>query len=324
MRIELFDPWDDGVAPEYVAFTLANTVDEWPEGHVATGAHLLTCLRHCSAIHRKVLWLARDGGEIVGTAEAQWWEAEDNRDRAYLHPVVAPHADPDAVLPALVAAAAESLEPLGRNVLLVEARSGGAVSTWAQARGGRVGSVEQHNVARLASLPLADVRAWAAAPPPGYELLAFDGDCPDEHLEAYTRLMDTMNDAPRDDLTNEDWVYTPDRVRDYERGLRDRGHTMWTVVARSVDTGEFAAFNQLVLMPEWPDVIENEDTAVAVPHRGHGLGLYVKSVNLLRALGSPASVVSTWNAASNTHMLRVNRALGFVCETEWDVVETTL
>jgi hypothetical protein len=28
--------------------------------------------------------------------------------------------------------------------------------------------------------------------------------------------------------------------------------------------------------------------------------------------------VTTWNAASNDHMLRVNRRLGFVCEHRWE------
>lgn len=324
MRIEPFDPWDDSVAPAYAGFLRAHTTEQWPEGLVAPAAYILNRLRHLGAVHKSHLHLAWDGDEIVGAGETFWWEAEDNRDRAYIHPAVAPHADLDAVLEGLFGAAGDVLRPLGRDVLMVEAVSGDPVGKWVEARGGKVGSVEQHNVCRLASLSRDDVGALAAAPPEGYELLAFDGDCPDEHLEAYTRLMETMNTAPRDDLTMEDWVYTPQRVRDYEKGLRDRGHTMWTVVAREVATGEFAAFNQLVTFPEWPEVIENEDTAVAIPHRGHGLGLYVKSVNLLRAMDSPAQVVSTWNAASNEHMLRVNRRLGFVREHVWDVWEMTL
>jgi len=63
--------------------------------------------------------------------------------------------------------------------------------------------------------------------------------------------------------------------------------------------------------------------AVAIPHRGHGLGLWVKALNLLRLTDERPLVqrVSTWNAASNDHMIRVNRALGFVCEHEWETWE---
>ncbi|HEU0130028.1 MAG TPA: hypothetical protein VFQ85_03435 [Mycobacteriales bacterium] len=134
-----------------------------------------------------------------------------------------------------------------------------------------------------------------------------------------------MNTAPRDDLTEEDWVYTPERVRDFEDAVAARGHTMLTVVAREVATGELAAFNQVVVHPEWPDVVENEDTAVAVPHRGRGLGRWVKALNVLRVLDeTPARVISTWNAASNGHMLRVNRELGFACQHVWESWEVSL
>lgn len=322
MRIEPLDFSDDDAATAYAEFVRAHFRDQWPDGLPAPVEHVVTRLRNLGRVHQVHIWLAWSGDDVVGTVEVEWWEAEDNRDRVYVYPTVAPHSE--AVLDALFETVASFVTPLGRNVLMVGVPTGHPTGKWVEARGGRVGSTEQHNVLRLRSVDRAAVSALAAAPPDGYELLAFDGDCPDDLLEAYTRLMDTMNDAPKDDLTYEDWVYTPDRVRDYEAGLRARGHTMWTVLARSTSTGELAAFNQLAVFPEWPEVIENEDTAVAVPHRGHGLGLYVKAVNLLRAVDSDAEVVATWNAASNTHMLRVNRALGFVCEHEWDVWEMTV
>jgi GNAT superfamily N-acetyltransferase len=325
VRIEPFDPRtaDEAVARAYTDFLRAHTREQWPSGLVAPAEYVLNRLRNTSGRHRVFLWLAWDGPSLVGAGELTWWEAEDNRDRAWFHPAVAPGRDVAPVLAALFAAAEEHVRPLGRTMLNVETVHGDAVGRWVTGRGGTLGSVEQLNVVRLRSVSRDDVAALAA-PPAGYELVAFDGDCPDDLLERYTRLMDTMNTAPRDDLTMDDWVYTPDRVRDYEAGLRARGHTMWTVLARAVDTGELAAFNQLVRLPEWPEVIENEDTAVAVPHRGHGLGLCVKAVNLLRALDSGAEAIVTWNAASNEHMLRVNRRLGFVCEHEWDSWELRL
>ena len=42
----------------------------------------------------------------------------------------------------------------------------------------------------------------------------------------------------------------------------------------------------------------------------------------LRAMNeTDAQCISTWNAASNAHMLRVNRRLGFVCEHLWHSYE---
>jgi RimJ/RimL family protein N-acetyltransferase len=100
---------------------------------------------------------------------------------------------------------------------------------------------------------------------------------------------------------------------------------MWTVCAREIGSPELAAFTNVVLAPEWPEVVHQDDTAVAVPHRGHGLGFAVKATNLLRLVTErpEAHCVTTWNAASNEHMLRVNHRLGFECEAQFEAYEVT-
>lgn len=325
VHIERFDAATagEGLATAYTSFLREHTTEQWPVGLPAPHGHILNRLANMSATHRVHLWVARDGDAVVGAAELSWWEAPDNRDRAWLHLSVAPY-DED-VVEALMVPVEECVRPVGRTLLNFEVPEGDPLEKWVEAHGGTVGSVDEHNVCRVRSLDRADVAALASAVPDGYELVAFDGGCPDDLLEPYTRLMDTMNTAPRDDLTMEDWVYTPDRIRDYEAGMAARGHTMWHVVAREVATGELAAFNQLCVRPDFPEVVENEDTAVAVPHRGRGLGLWIKAVNLLRVIDDTgAQVVETWNSATNEHMLRVNRRLGFVCEHRWASRELTL
>jgi GNAT superfamily N-acetyltransferase len=328
VHIETFDPAtaDEATARAYSGFLRAHAAEQWPDGLPGTHEYVLNRLRHFSADRIAHVWVARDGGSVVAASEVSWWEAPDNRDRAWIQVPFAPEHWSEPRADALVARAAEVLRPLGRTLLMVEAHQDDPVGRWVEARGGKHGSAEELNVFRPASADRDDIAALAAAVPAGYELVAFDGACPDDLLEPLTRLADTMNDAPLDDLTMEDWVYTPERVRRWEEGLAARGHTIWTVLARETSTGELAAFNQLIVRPEWPDVIENEDTAVARPHRGHGLGLWIKAVNLLRVLDErpQAQAVLTWNAASNAHMLRVNRRLGFVCEQRWDTWELPL
>jgi GNAT superfamily N-acetyltransferase len=175
------------------------------------------------------------------------------------------------------------------------------------------------NVLRLAQVSRADVAALAAREVEGYQVLWFAGPIPEDLVAAYARVQDAMNDAPHDDLTIEAAVTSPDRIRQWEAGVARRGWTVWTAVARDVASGELAAFNQVILRTEWPQVVENSDTGVAAAHRGRGLGLLVKATNLLRVLDLPDAVaVETWNAASNEHMLRVNRRLGFVPERSWE------
>jgi hypothetical protein len=318
VRITELDPARHG--EDYVAVAHAADREAWPEGLTPPGEYLLNRLVNQSDTRVDRVWLAYDGTGPAGAVEVSWFESEDNRDRAWVEILVPPERFSEDVVSALYDVGTAFMREHGRHVVNADLPQGHPAGKWLESRGATCGSVEQHNVVRLRSLDRADLSALASGRPDGYELVAFDGPCPDDLLEPFTRLVDTMNTAPRDDLTFEDWVYTPERVRDYELGLARRGHTMLNVVARHVATGELAAFNQVVSIPEWPELIENEDTAVAVPHRGHGLGLWIKAVNLQRIVTDfpAAQVVSTWNAASNEHMLRVNRRLGFVCEHVWE------
>jgi GNAT superfamily N-acetyltransferase len=321
IRVEAFDARsaDEATAAAYCDL-VASTAGWVPEGLRVPGEYLLNDLRHVAADARKHVWLAYSGAALVGAAELQWWEAPDNRDRAWLHFETLSDEPLDALLDAVRSVAG----PAGRTLLNIEGPEGSPVSSWVGLRGGKLGSIEEHNVTRLASLSRDDLASLARVPE-GYELLVFDGPAPEEIVEPYVRLSNAMNDAPRDDLTMEDWTFSTERLRAWEAVVEARGHDVWTVVARSASTGELAGFNQLVLRPEWPESIQNEDTGVARAHRGHGLGLCVKAANLLRVVEERPSavVVETWNAASNAHMLRVNRRLGFVCEHRWESWELT-
>jgi hypothetical protein len=56
------------------------------------------------------------------------------------------------------------------------------------------------------------------------------------------------------------------------------------------------------------------------PHRGHRLGLLLKVANLLRLHEREPRIdrIITWNATSNSHMLDINRAMGFELLDEWN------
>jgi RimJ/RimL family protein N-acetyltransferase len=316
VRISPFDP---RTASETECAAYAGLVDHarrhsTPDGIARPAAYVLNRLRHRGRTNVTTVRTLHDGDVLTGAIEVSWQEVPDNRNRSWVTLDLPVHSG--AALAALAAAAAEVSLAADRPLLTVETAYGSAQSAWVAAHGGRRGSVEEHNVVRLASLSHDDVSALAAAAPTGYEALVWDGGTPDDLLGAYARLVETMNTAPFDDLTFEDFTFSPELIREWEATLAARGHDRWVVVAREAATGALAGFNELVVRPEWPEVVENEDTAVAVPHRGHGIGLWIKAVNLLRVLDErPEAVcVETWNAASNEHMLRVNRRLGFVPE----------
>ena len=323
IRVEPFDvATADAATVEAFAAVAVESAKEWaPVGYPPPAEHLLNDLRVMPANEVKHVFVAYDGDRLVGAADVMWWDAPDNRDRAWLHLDV-PSFDA-AVVSALAAAAAPVALAVARPLLTVETPAESALSEWVRAHGGTFGSLEETNVVRLATLSRDDVAGLAAARPEGYELVTFDGAAPEDLADAYVDLNNCMNDAPRDALTMEDWSFTKDRLRVWEAGTAARGHDVWTVVARSTTTGELGGYNQLIVRPEWPEVIENEDTGVTRAHRGHGLGLWLKSVNLLRVLDErpDAACVQTWNAASNEHMLRVNHRLGFACDHRWEMWE---
>lgn len=322
MRIQSFDPAtaSDTEWAAYHSLILRTRAAVHPDGYPPPLAWFRNSSTNRGDLRHSLYWHAYDGDEIVGGVEADWWDGPDNRDRLWFNADVSD----EQTLDALVAAAAPAIRETGRTLFMFDVPVGSPFSPVLAARGGRMGSVEQHNVLPLDALSRDDIVKIVDDVPDGYELVWFAGPTPDDLLEPYAAVLNTMNTAPRDDLTMEDWQYYPERVRDWEKGIARRGAEAWNAIARHVATGELAAFTQLIADPTWPEVIEQDDTAVAVPHRGHGLGLWVKAVNILHALDSGGRRITTWNAASNEHMLRVNRALGFVCEHTWENWEITL
>ena len=91
--------------------------------------------------------------------------------------------------------------------------------------GARPGMEVHTNRLVLSALDRSLLRSWVEEGPtraPGYELIGFDGPCPDELVEALAQLLDVMNDAPRDELRVDDMHFAVEHLRDWERWTRRR------------------------------------------------------------------------------------------------------
>lgn len=165
-------------------------------------------------------------------------------------------------------------------------------------------------------LPVADTvvdELLAEAPATGYELRSWVGPVPEEFVAewaALDALLDT--EAPTGDLDLEASNADVADHRADEELQRTQGRTSFGTVALASD-GRIAAYTQVVVSGDdgnayqWGTLVRRED-------RGHRLGLRVKLENL-RMLQRHSPVpprIHTFNAESNTHMLEVNRRLGFV------------
>jgi len=146
-----------------------------------------------------------------------------------------------------------------------------------------------------------------------YELLQMPDAIPDEMLAAVGRMTEAINDAPIDDLQIEDEVFSPERIRAFEAAQAARGRRLYRVVARHRVTGELAGHTFVGIDGERPWHGWQYDTSVLRDHRGHRLGLLLK-IGMVRWLAEEEPqlrTLDTWNAASNTHMIRVNEVLGY-------------
>ena len=86
-------------------------------------------------------------------------------------------------------------------------------------------------------------------------------------------------------------------------------HNLFTL---AVGGGEVVAHTDAFVTPDGRRAVQ-AGTTVAREHRGHRLGLAVKLANL-RTLAEELpdiTAVRTWTAIDNTHMLAINRELGF-------------
>jgi GNAT superfamily N-acetyltransferase len=146
-----------------------------------------------------------------------------------------------------------------------------------------------------------------------YELLRLVGRTPPELTDALVELMAAINDAPTDDLDIEDEVFSPERLAAYEDASAAQGQRLYRLVARHRGTGELGGHTVVGIETERPTSAHQHDTAVARAHRGHRLGLLLKSGMLLWLAEAEPQVetVDTWNAESNDHMIGVNELLGY-------------
>ena len=157
------------------------------------------------------------------------------------------------------------------------------------------------------------LHAEALAAAAAYEIVRREGRTPDDELEALAVMASAINDAPTDDLDIEDEVFTADRMRAYETAQLGKGQRIFRTFARHGETGELAGHSVVMVDGERPDLADQHDTTVVGSHRGHRLGLLLKTdMNLwLREVQPQITEISTWNAESNDHMIGVNEAIGY-------------
>lgn len=257
--------------------------------------------------------VAHAGERVVGGATLQF-PLQDNPDRCYAELWVVPELRRRGHGTVLLQWVIEQVERAGRSLLTIWSSwgldgSGNTSQAFLHRHGFTDELLEAH---RVLDLPLR--HALPAAPvAPGYSLVFWTDRCPDEHVVQYARLRALLAvEAPSGEHALQEEAFDPARIRLEEAELAAAGRRAQSTAAVGRD-GSLVGHTQLIIPAEDPLNAHQWDTLVVPGHRGHGLGLALKVANL-RAAG-PAVVgrtaIHTWNAANNSHMIRVNELLGY-------------
>jgi len=135
---------------------------------------------------------------------------------------------------------------------------------------------------------------------------------PADLVDAYAAARERMVlDVPAGGVTIDAERWDAARVREHEAEELDGG-TSVLVAAAVTPEGDVAGYTELEL-PRGRAFAYQYDTLVVGAHRGNGLGMLVKLANLVRlAETAPErTIIYTWNADENEHMLAINIELGF-------------
>ena len=261
--------------------------------------------------------------DLLGVACVAWEDYEDNREAAFIELDVMPPFRRQRIGAALAKVGVEFAKEQGRPLVGFDANDKVRAGwDFLKSIGAEHKLTGRFSMLKFADVDCAQLEGWvarAAERASDYELLRWDGACPDEYAEAFVNEQNVMNTAPIDDLEYEDEVFTVARLRDREETVAVRNIQLSTLVARHKPTGEFVAHTDVWLPQRWPAKAYQNDTGVNPAHREKGLGRWLKAQMILNLMAERPALdnISTWNAGSNDAMLGINYAMGFKTVTEY-------
>jgi len=160
-----------------------------------------------------------------------------------------------------------------------------------------------------------DVRSDAEEHAAGYRVVQWYLPTPADRVSGYARMKEHMStDVPDADLGMPAEKWDADRLARHDDRYLQRGTTVLVTAAQHVGTGELCAYNELAIDEDPSAISHQEDTLVLASHRGHRLGLLVKTAGLLawREQHPRSPGVITYNAEENRPMLDINETIAFM------------
>jgi GNAT superfamily N-acetyltransferase len=279
---------------------------------------------------RQEMWLGTTDMPVV--AALLELPIHDNLDEADVELSVSPDARRRGVGTEAIALLTDRCRELGRSRMVAQAQ--GPLDGGPSAARGFAASVEFEeklsNVRRVLDVTATDdldrLESESRTHAAGYELVPMAERTPAHLVDGLAVLAGRMStDAPMGDLAHEPERWDAARWLAGEQSAIDRGRLLIGTVA-TAPTGDVVAYTNVAVSRDAPVVGYQWDTIVRPDHRGHRLGMLVKIANLrrLRELSPRTRWVNTWNAASNSHMIGINEAIGWRAVDAWAECERSL
>jgi GNAT superfamily N-acetyltransferase/RimJ/RimL family protein N-acetyltransferase len=315
MRLERFDPAaDDERLAACHEISEACRVHDDPDGFGISLAWFRYTLTEGRETDRRETWLALHDGRPAGYCRLHL-SGTENLSRAGIGLKVAPALRRRGTGTALLRHCARRARAAGATLLYTETVDGSAGEAFARAAGATADLAEVRRAmpfgAGTAGL-LARLRAQAEPAAAGYALTRWQGATPAADLDQMSLLYSAMADAPLPTGQRpEPWDGA--RVGREEQHVIAAGAQLYQVAAWHSASGRLAAMSLVSFDPADPELGHQGNTVVVREHRGHRLGLLVKTAlyQWLAESRPGTRRIMTWNASSNQYMGAINEQLGF-------------
>ena len=313
-RVDLFEA-DDRLLDRIVALWHAMDAEAVPEDPPLPAEDLVAQLRTRSQFGDRTDWIALKGDEVVGRAAVFENRSGSNEHIREVMLHVHPEHRRRGIGSALFSSAMAAIPDDGK-VKLVEGWTTTRVAAgmaFAERLSAKKGLHMRVSQIDLRIIDRALMGAWASASPAGYRLELVEDDIPDALMPAMIQAFNAINRMPREGLEMEDWKFTAETIRDWERQRRARGQVQWMLLAIEGATGAGAGFTNVVFDPRVPEIVHQGGTAVDPAHQGRDIGKWLKGrmVEKIVAEMPRARFIRTDNAGTNAPMLAINDRMGF-------------
>jgi len=324
IEIRAIDPHDDAALAAHHEVAAAAEEHDVPDFPTPCPVWYAGLLRYPKRSSKRFAWVAYLDGQPAGTLDLDL-PLLDNTGNADVELRVAPKYRRRGLGRVLHERAVAAAREHGRVRLIGEAvgtLTGGpprdeAGAAFAAAMGAKEALVE---IRRRLDVSTVDIDALEAVAAPGYSLVQWRDRAPEDIVADVGRLdARLVTDAPMGDLVIEKPNIDVARVRESEENHALRGERSYKTGVRHDASGALVAWTMFALEATVPDHAWQNITIVDPDHRGHRLGMWIKAANLRYLMAHEPAVraIDTWNAASNTHMIAINEAVGFRPVDAW-------